>query len=1107
MNIFTNISFIYHWVLSFLLCFLSINTNAQLGSFEFSDGYIIPSLDNVVAPNPGGTNTGYRMSVEFYNAGRFGNNYGGNYTPMGTNSQSPLSGWTAVANTASNNTAFLAKHRFSSVNVYDRFGNDSGNMLGFNGPSNASIESIWNYSFDGKEFTPYGTPSSMTNGDVKFEIWVCPGANANGSSNDKPFGTMAFLDGNGNNMVEISTGNRWTGNQNGTGNSGVSVWTRSGSQSALVQRSANGNGMFLNNHAWSKWTIIFHLSTSVADKVTVKLLPAASNAGPGVNQPMGSEITVLDRADLINSVNANYLATWQLRCYGGGNKYFYEDNVSSFAGANCSVSITPQPGACVPASNTYTLTGNFSVSNPPSGSLNITVSGGGGTTLNAPFPSTFSIPGLTADGAPKTVTATFSSNPSCSDTRSFTAPQGCAPAACSATLTATPGTCAPATNTYTLTGQVNITNPPSSGTLTIAVVGEGSPQTFNAPFNGSYNYTISGLVANGSGKTVSATFSANGSCSTTQPFSAPSSCTPGACSSSMTLTPGACTSPANNYALNGTISVSNGPASGTLTITDNGTTIHTASAPFSGPISFSASSLPANGATHTVVAAFSGAGACDVTQTYNAPASCQAGTCSANITTNVGTCQSGSNTYTLSGQIYLSGAPSSGTLTVSVSGGGSQVFNAPFSSPLSYSISGLNADGFSRTVSAVFSANGSCSTSSNFYAPASCAPVCSLSVTALPGPCSAVNYTYNVSGTLTFSIPPASGSLTVNISGGGTQIFTAPFISPLTYNITSLNPDAALHTVTAFFSAGSNCAGSTFYTAPSPCTPPPCAVAVTATPGSCDPETGKYPLSGLVSFSNPPTTGTLTVTHQGIDLIFNAPFSSPIAYTYPIPVDDYLHPEQEANGQPRTVTVTFSEANCFRSVQYYAPQPCPCTLYPPGVSTLCDDADTGPSGDDTYTVLLVGYGINRGTTYTLSGDLTGSFDYNSPTPSFGPFPISGGPVSYTITDNTYSGCTYSGSIDPPVPCSVLRADLQVVKTADKTEVLNGETVVYTVIVTNNGPDPANNVVIKDNLPAGVTYQSHNAPAGTTFNSVTGQWNIPAMTNGQMLSLTITVTVI
>lgn len=116
MNIFTNISSIYLWVVSFLLCFLSINSNAQIGGFELSDGYVIPSKDNVPHPNPGGTNAGYRMSVEFYNAGRFGTNYGGSYTPMGTNSQSPLSGWTAIANTASNNTAFLAKHTYTAVN-------------------------------------------------------------------------------------------------------------------------------------------------------------------------------------------------------------------------------------------------------------------------------------------------------------------------------------------------------------------------------------------------------------------------------------------------------------------------------------------------------------------------------------------------------------------------------------------------------------------------------------------------------------------------------------------------------------------------------------------------------------------------------------------------------------------------------------------------------------------------------------------------------------------------------------------------------------------------------------------------------------------------------
>ncbi len=76
------------------------------------------------------------------------------------------------------------------------------------------------------------------------------------------------------------------------------------------------------------------------------------------------------------------------------------------------------------------------------------------------------------------------------------------------------------------------------------------------------------------------------------------------------------------------------------------------------------------------------------------------------------------NTYTLSGNLTFSSPPATGYLTVSVEGGHSQVFNAPFTSPLSYSIQKLIADGATRNVTATFSATGTTG-SNSFTAPSS----------------------------------------------------------------------------------------------------------------------------------------------------------------------------------------------------------------------------------------------------------------------------------------------------------------------------------------------------------------------------------------------------
>lgn len=85
-----------------------------------------------------------------------------------------------------------------------------------------------------------------------------------------------------------------------------------------------------------------------------------------------------------------------------------------------------------------------------------------------------------------------------------------------------------------------------------------------------------------------------------------------------------------------------------------------------------------------------------------------------------------------------------------------------------------------------------------------------LSVTATPTTCNAGNV-YNVSGSVTFVSPPTTGTLTVTCSGGGTQVFTAPFVSPLLYTITNVPANGAASTITATFSDDNSCTNTVNY--------------------------------------------------------------------------------------------------------------------------------------------------------------------------------------------------------------------------------------------------------------------------------------------------------
>ncbi|MEZ3160898.1 hypothetical protein AB1K54_10175 [Microbacterium sp. BWT-B31] len=68
------------------------------------------------------------------------------------------------------------------------------------------------------------------------------------------------------------------------------------------------------------------------------------------------------------------------------------------------------------------------------------------------------------------------------------------------------------------------------------------------------------------------------------------------------------------------------------------------------------------------------------------------------------------------------------------------------------------------------------------------------------------------------------------------------------------------------------------------------------------------------------------------------------------------------------------------------------------------------------------------------------------------------------------------------------ADIVVVKAVDRPAILVGEEVVFTVGVTNRGPDIADAVTVADSLPAGLEYVSHTATIGR-YDPHTGDWSV------------------
>lgn len=109
----------------------------------------------------------------------------------------------------------------------------------------------------------------------------------------------------------------------------------------------------------------------------------------------------------------------------------------------------------------------------------------------------------------------------------------------------------------------------------------------------------------------------------------------------------------------------------------------------------------------------------------------------------------------------------------------------------------------------------------------------------------------------------------------------------------------------------------------------------------------------------------------------------------------------------------------------------------------------------------------------------------------------------TIADGQTKNVTVT---NPLQPVAAQNVDLQLTKVADKTNVKTGDTVRYTITVTNKGPGAATGVEVTDQLPAGVTYQATHSVSQGTYDHSTGIWTVNSLAKDATATLEIDVTV-
>ncbi|GAB3991203.1 hypothetical protein GCM10028807_20800 [Spirosoma daeguense] len=640
------------------------------------------------------------------------------------------------------------------------------------------------------------------------------------------------------------------------------------------------------------------------------------------------------------------------------------------------LSLAITPGTCNTATNQYNVTGTVSLTGAQAGTLTIT-DGIISTTAAVATSTTavsFSLVGLATGSGSHTVTATLSSCGTASTT--YAAPASCT---VGVAISATPGACVPATNQYSISGTLSLTNA-TAGTATIT---DGISTTTVSVSAGatSVPYTLVGLNSGTGSHTVTVSYASKTASAT---YTAPVSCTLGV---ALVITPSACIPATNQYALTGTLSLTNAQA-GTATFTDGATSTTVAVAAGATSVSFSLTGLNSGTGSHTLVASFNGN---TQSQTYTAPASCTIGVA---ISATPGVCVASTNSYSVSGTLSLTNA-TAGTATITDGAVSTTVTISAGATSVAYSLTGLTSGTGSHTVTVSY-ANKTASTT--YAAPASCSVNVAVSVT--PGVCVSATNQYSVSGTLsltnaiagTATITDGTATTTVSVSAGATSV---------PYTLAGLNSGTGSHTVTVSYASRTV---SVTYTAPVSCTvAPPCALNVIVTPGVCNSATNQYALTGSVSAVNASGSQLVTITSGTRSTTVTLTGNGPASFTLTgLSSDGVIH------------SVVASATSCGQtSTTYTAPASCTLGMALSVTPGVCQSA----TNSYTITGTLSLTNATAGTATITDGAVSTTVAITAGATSV-PYSLTGlasGTGSHTVTV-TFAGQTASTTYTAPVSC-------------------------------------------------------------------------------------------
>ena len=392
---------------------------------------------------------------------------------------------------------------------------------------------------------------------------------------------------------------------------------------------------------------------------------------------------------------------------------------------------------------------------------------------------------------------------------------------------------------------------------------------------------------------------------------------------------------------------------------------------------------------------------------------------------------------------------------------------------------------------------------------------------------------YAPTGTITFTLLHDGGTTpvdteTVTVSGNGTYKTPTGFTLPTSGTVTgSYQWDATYsgdpnNTVASDNNATDeqvtvSAANPTLTTTPTPATvilgPTP------ETPTDSATLAGGYSPTGFIIFTLFKSGGTTPVNTETVTVTGNGTYTTPTGFTLPTSgtVTGTYQWDATYNGDTNNSAVSDTGA-ANEQVTVSEPNPTLTTIPTPEMGmpgvTLQDTAVLAggydPTGSITFRLYAPGIDPTAGpATYTeIVSGVDGNGTYHTTT-GFVANAMGTWHWVATYDGDSNNDSASTGPLDEPVTIAMNIApqvDLALTKTVNDSTPSVGDTITFTVALTNRGPDTATGVQVEDRLSAGLLFVSA-VPSEGTYDAPIGQWNVGTVNVGSLETLRIFAKVI